>query len=74
MSNNSILVVADVSALFTNIPGEESIERLLEALDERKDQKIPSGFISRLMEAILENNLFTYNQECHGTKTNSISS
>ena len=63
LSNNSILVVADVSALFTNIPGEESIECLLEALNERKDQKIPSGFISRLMEAILENNLFTYNQE-----------
>ena len=63
MFKNSTLVVADVSALFTHIPGEESVECLLEALDERKDQRIQYGFISRLMEAILENNLFTYNQE-----------
>ena len=63
LSNNSILASIDVQALFTNIPGEESLECLSEALDGRINPKVPSGFIVRLMESILENNLFTFNHQ-----------
>ena len=63
LSKDSILVVADVSALFTNIPADDSLECLTNALNGRKDQQIPTGFIVRLMEAILENNFFTFNSE-----------
>ena len=63
LSPNSILVVADVSALYTNIPGEESLECLSEALEERRVPGIPGGFLVRLMEAILENNSFCFNKE-----------
>ena len=63
LSSNSILASIDVQALFTNIPVEESLECLTEALSERKNPKIPTGFIVRLMEAILENNLFTFDQQ-----------
>ena len=66
LSQNSILISADAQALFTNIPAEGvdgGLECLTEALDGRVRPQIPTGFIIRLMEAILENNLFTFNSE-----------
>ena len=63
LSSNSILASIDVQALFTNIPGEESLKCLTESLDERINPQIPTGFITRLMEAILDNNLFMFNKE-----------
>ena len=61
-----ILVTADAQALFTNIPAEGQdggLEWLTEALDERVGRQIPTRFITTVMEAILENNLFLFNQE-----------
>ena len=66
LSPNSILISADAQALLTNIPSEGQdggLECLKEALDERVGPQIPTGFITRLMEVILENNLFTFNSE-----------
>ena len=53
----------DVSGLFTNIPKEDGLESARESLDERENQEIPSEYIVRLLEVILENNIFEFNQE-----------
>ena len=53
----------DVQGLFTNIPEADGLEALEEALDERKDKTIPSGFLLRLMELILKYSIFTFNSD-----------
>ena len=49
--------------LFTNIPKEDGIECLEEALLECNDKDIPSGLITKLMKLILKNHIFTFNSE-----------
>ena len=63
LAKNSIIVTMDVSGLFTNIPKEDGLESARESLDERENQEIPSEYIVRLLEVILENNIFEFNQE-----------
>ena len=57
-----MLITMDVTGLYDNIPNEEGLECLGEALNERKDQTIPTGFIQRMMEVVLEWNLFTFHE------------
>ena len=59
---NTMLVSMDAIALYDNIPNKEGIEALGEALDERKTPKVPTGFIQRVMEVILEWNLFEFHE------------
>ena len=63
LPKNTLIVTMDVSGLFTNIPKEEGLESARATLDEREKQDIPSGYIVRLLEVILENNIFEFNQE-----------
>ena len=49
----SILVSIDVSALYTNIPQDEGIEAVREALLERNNPEVPTDFLIRLLEIIL---------------------
>ena len=58
---NSILGTIDVSALYTNIPHSEGKQACKQALDTREDQKIPTEFITRLMDFILKCNCFEFN-------------
>ena len=60
---NAILVTMDVSGLYTNIPQEDGIECVREVLDERSNKKIPTGFLTRLLEIVLRYNIFEFNQE-----------
>ena len=62
-SNNTLIVTMDVSGLFTNIPKEEGLDSARATVDERENKDIPSGYIVRLLEVILENNIFEFNQE-----------
>ena len=60
---NEMLVTIDVKALFTNILHSEGLSSLSEALESRKDKKVPSEFILKLMKIILKYNMFNFNQE-----------
>ena len=53
----------DVSGLYTNIPQEDGVECVREALDERTNKNIPTGFLTRLLEIVLRYNIFEFNQE-----------
>ena len=59
----SMLVSIDVSALYTNIPQDEGIAAVREALLEKKNSDIPAEFIIRLLEIILKYNIFEFNSE-----------
>ena len=52
----------DVIGLYDNIPNQEGIDSLGEALEERKDPKVPTGFIQRMMEIVLDWNLFEFHE------------
>ena len=52
----------DATALYDNIPNTEGLETLGEALDERINPKVPNGFIQRMMELVLEWNLFEFHE------------
>ena len=54
LPENSILVTADISGAYQNIPQDDGIDCLKESLENRSDKKIPSEFISKLMELILK--------------------
>jgi hypothetical protein len=60
---NGLLVTFDVVGLFTNVPEKEGIEALEEALEERVDKEVPTGFLVRLMEFILQNSFMEFNEE-----------
>ena len=58
LPKNSILVTVDVSSLYTNIPHVEGVECVRKVLDKRSDKAVPTGFIIRLLELVLEYNIF----------------
>ena len=57
---NTILATLDVDGLFTNIVHAAGLHTLQEALQERKEPKVPCEYIIQLMEIILNNNIFTF--------------
>ncbi len=60
LSQNAILVTFDVKALFTNIKHEDGLQCLQEQLCERKQPEVPQGYILKLMELILCQNIFSF--------------
>ena len=52
----------DAIGLYDNIPHTEGLDSLGEALEERKETKVPSGFIQRMMEIVLKWNLFEFHE------------
>ena len=62
---NACLVTADIQGAYQNIPQEDGVRCLKEALDERKDKEIPSDLISTFMELILKYNLFEFHGFLH---------
>ena len=60
LSKNALLVTWDVDGLFTNIHHNDGLHTLQEQLDERKQPKVPSHYIIKLMELILRHNIFTF--------------
>ena len=62
---NTILVVFDVKALYTNIIHEQGLNCLEAKLQGRINPQVPTGFIIRLMEIILKYNIFTFNGDLY---------
>ena len=60
---NAIIVTFDVSGLFTNIPIEDGLESVEECLNERQNKEIPTGYLLRMLEIILQNNIFEFHEE-----------
>ena len=54
------LATLEWKALYTNIKHEEGLESLHEALEERENKEIPSEFILKLMEILLNYNVFFF--------------
>ena len=61
LPENALLVVIDVIGLYTNIPQEEGVACVEEALEERLHSKVPSKYIARLLEIILQYSVFEFN-------------
>jgi hypothetical protein len=65
---NAILVVIDVIGLYTNIPQNEGVQCVEEALSERMNSPVPGNYIARLLEIILQNSIFEFNKELYQQK------
>ena len=61
ITDDSILVTMDVTALYTNIPHNEGIAACTEALETRNDPTPPTSFLSKLITLILTLNSFVFN-------------
>ena len=55
-----MLVSMDAIGLFTNIPHTEGIKAMKETLDKRVNPTVPTSFIVKLMELVLQFNLFAF--------------
>ena len=64
LPGNSILVSIDVSGLYTNIPQDEGLESVSEALDQ-KSLPFPKEFLLKLLELTLKFNIFEFNSELY---------
>ena len=64
LPENSILVSIDVSALYTNIPQEEGLMSVDEAL-EGEQLPFPKEFLTSLLELTLQHNIFEFNSELY---------
>ena len=63
LPQNSLLVTIDVKSLFTNIIHEEGIKTAKSALNERETKEVSTNFIIRLLDFILNNNIFNFNEQ-----------
>ena len=62
---NALLVVIDAIGLYTNIPQEEGVQCVEEALSERLNSPVPGNYIARLLEIILQNSIFEFDKELY---------
>ena len=62
LPENTILVTIDVTALYTNIPQNEGLEAVKEALEDVDDSDF-NEFLLRMLEIVLKYNIFEFNKE-----------
>jgi hypothetical protein len=63
---NAVPVTIDVVGLYSNIPQEEAIEQMKEALDTREDdlkKAVPTSFLIELLTLVLTLNIFTFDSQ-----------
>ena len=60
LDNKTLLATLDVDALFTNIVHTDGLQELQGKLNRRKQPKVPTSFLVRLMEIILKHNIFSF--------------
>ena len=60
LSPKAILTTWDVIGLFTNIIHEEGLQSIESELEKRDNPEVPTDFIVKLMEIILNNNIFEF--------------
>ena len=53
----------DVKALYTNIPQDQGIQCVREALNERINKNVPTEFLLRLLNIILKFNIIQFNEK-----------
>ena len=58
-----MLVTSDAIEAYHNIPQEDGINCLKEALDERVDQAMPTEFIVKLMDLVQRHNIFEFHDK-----------
>ena len=66
--DDAILVTADVVGLYPNIPHEEGLQALGEALDRRSNNKIPTNVLMEMTEFVLKNNFFEFDSKTYHQK------
>ena len=62
LPEKSYLVTMDVKALYTNIPNDEGLQALKEAIDQKQNQSLASTVIVTFMSLIALNN-FVFNDK-----------
>ena len=62
LEEDDILVTIDVTALYTNINQKEGIEACKNILNENSNDKAKNDFIIELLEHILKNNIFEFDE------------
>ena len=65
LPEESYLVTTDVKALYTNIPNDEGLQALKEALDQKQNQSVASKVIVTLVSLILTLNNFVFNDKSY---------
>ena len=63
---NAVPVTIDVVGLYSNIPQEEAIEQMKEALDTREEdlkKAVPTSFLIELLTLVLTLNIFTFDSQ-----------
>ena len=60
-----LLVTLDVSSLYRTIPHEEGIEACRSVLNQRSVCDLPPKDLCSLIEVILRNNVFGFNNKCY---------
>ena len=65
LPNNAILVTMDVASLYTNIDHNEGANACYTMLEKRKNKKIPSTLLKRLILLVLKSNIFRFNEQLY---------
>lgn len=63
LSNSSILFCMDVKALYPSIPRQEAREVIAKVLNQRQKKEVDTNTILQMMDAVLENNNFSFNNK-----------
>ena len=64
---NSTLATIDVKSLYTNIPHDEGLKACSQAfieLEKTNPQQPPAEILAKLLEIVLKNNTFEFNNQC----------
>jgi hypothetical protein len=65
VSENALLVTADVRSLYPSIPHEDGMRALHTKLEEREDKTVSSESLISLAEFVLKNNYFEFNSDVY---------
>ena len=63
LPEGKILSRIDVVGLYPNIPYDEGLESLKEFLNSRVDQQVKTDTLTELVELVLKNNIFEFDQK-----------
>ena len=65
LTKETILVTADVVALYPSIPHAEGLASIRKALDKRVDKSVSTDFLMEMLEFVLTNNYFGFRSEMY---------
>ena len=70
LPENALVATWDVEGLFTNIPHKEGLDEVRQAIQHKnvnieKTQEINIEYVVRILEVILENNIFEFDSDLY---------